>query len=120
VIKIKGGFEMRAKRIVIDNVWSKNKDSLMNGERLSDIARNPNIIEGTDSLDTINHWLGKYRENDIVREDYLARDRTGQLYDGYHRLVAAKSAGRKYVFVKEFSTEEEFLNEQCAEMVNKK
>ena len=84
----------------------------MNEELLSDIAGNPDIIKGTDSFDTINYWVKKYREGNIGREDFLARDKTGQLYDGYHRLVAAKNAGKKYVFVKDFSTEEEFLDEQ--------
>jgi len=102
----------KREKIAIGDVWNKNKNSLMNEKRLSDIARNPDIIEGTDSFDTINYWIRKYREAGIEREDFLARDKTGQLYDGYHRLIAAKNAGRKYVFVKDFSTEEEFLDEQ--------
>jgi len=102
----------KEEKIAIGDVWDKNKNSLMNEKRLSDIARNPNIIEGTDSFDTINYWTKKYREGGIERGDYLARDKTGQLYDGYHRLIAAKSAGIKHVFVKDFNTEEEFLDEQ--------
>jgi len=113
VLKMEKKNEKRNReKIAIGDVWDKNKNSLMSEERLSDIARNPDIIKGTDSFDTINYWIKKYREGNIEREDYLARDKTGQLYDGYHRLIAAKNTGKKYVFVKDFNTEEEFLDEQ--------
>lgn len=99
----------------VDELFALHADWKMNGRRLKDVAADPGILEGTDDYDTILHFVEMFSNRGMRIEDFIALDRKNIVYDGFHRLVAAKIAGLKNVYAKNYDDETQ-VDRDAAEM----